>query len=185
MSSFVAVLDACVIFPAALRDTLLRAADAGMYRLQWTDDILEEARRNLVKQGITSEKQAQSLIDEMRSYFPDALVTNHALFISIMTNDPKDRHVLAAAVAAGAQVIVTSNLRHFPKRALAPFSIEAQSPDEFLIHLSDLYPQRMLQILREQAQDLHKSRKTVADVLDKIALQAPRFAALMRAELNK
>src|SRR6266852_2383512 len=107
MSSFMVVLDACVLLPASLRDTLLRAADAGLYRLQWTDDILEEVRRNLVSEIGIPEHKARRLIDLMSKQFPEALITQYQTLIELMRNHPKDRHVLAAAVSCRAQVIVT------------------------------------------------------------------------------
>jgi predicted nucleic acid-binding protein len=185
VSSFGVVLDACVLFPAALRDVLLRAADEGLYRLHWSDAILEEVRRNLVGTGRTSEQQAGSLIAVMREAFPEASVAGYEALANRMTNDPKDRHVLAVAVVAGAQVIVTSNLKDFPERALAPFSIEAQAPDEFLTNLFDLAPERMQYILREQAADLRAPAMTVLQVLDAIAVFAPEFAAHMRDALPR
>jgi predicted nucleic acid-binding protein len=180
VSSFGVVVDACVLYPAALRDTLLRAAAADLYRLHWSDEILEEARRNLVENEAMPADRADRLVAAMVRAFPEARVVGFEALIPAMTNQAKDRHVLAAAVAAGAQVIVTSNLRHFPGRALAPFSVEAQSPDEFLASLADLAPRTMVRILREQAAALKNPPLTVEDVLDDVGLQAPRFAELMR-----
>lgn len=117
MSSFKVVLDACVIFPASLRDTLFRAADAGLYRLHLTDNILEEVRRNLVKQRGISEDKAQQLVNVIKGYFPEAFVTGYTLLITSMPNDEKDRHVLAAAVVSNSQVIVTQNLKDFPQNS--------------------------------------------------------------------
>lgn len=185
MSSFRVILDACVLIPAPLRDTLLRAADAGLYRMYWSDDILEEVRRNLVSVLGKSEDQAQGLVDTMREYFPEATITAYQSLIGAMTNHPKDRHVLAAAVISGVQVIVTSNLRDFPSATRTSFNIDAQSPDEFLVHLFHLNSERMVQIVVEQAQDLQNPPKTVHEVLDMLAQQAPKFAALMRAALDE
>lgn len=84
MSSFVAVLDACVLIPASLRDTLLRAVEKDLYRMQWSNEILEEVRRNLVMQGMTSEEGAQSLVDEMKRYFPDASVDGYTSLTAAM-----------------------------------------------------------------------------------------------------
>jgi len=103
-----AVLDASVLFPAALRDTLLRAAHEGLYRLHWSDAILVEVYRNLIETGRASQRQAQRLIATMQEAFPDATVTGFESLVDRMANDPKDRHVLAAAVVTGARVIVTS-----------------------------------------------------------------------------
>ncbi len=102
-----AVLDANVLLPAARRDTLLRAADAGLYQVRWSDDILAEVKRNLVGDWNLAEEQAERLMGVMREAFPDALVTGYATPIDGMPNHPKDRHVLAAAVACRATVIVT------------------------------------------------------------------------------
>ena len=184
MPAFGVVLDACVLFPAALRDTLLRAADVGLYRLHWSDMILEEVRRNLVAQERTTELQAQRLITVMDEAFPDAAVRGFESLVEQMTNDPKDRHVLAAAVRAGAQVIVTANLRDFPQPALDPYEVEAQSPDEFLTNLLDLAPRRMLRLLHDQEADLRAPSMTVLEVLDEITVQAPEFAGLARQMLR-
>lgn len=185
MPVFVVVLDACVLFPAALRDTLLDAASAGLYRFHWSDDILEELRRSLVGRKRTAEDKARHLIAEIERTFSDARVTGYEQLIPAMTNDAGDRHVAAAAVAAGAQVIVTSNLRHFPDSALAPFNIEAQSPDEFLINLFDLDPRLMARLVVEQAARLRSPPMTVAQVLTYLERQAPTFAGLVRQEVSE
>ena len=104
--------------------------------------------------------------------------------IDSMTNDPKDRHIVAAAVAGGAEVIVTDNLRDFPAEALIPFHVIAQSADEFLMRLFAAYPEEMKQIIIEQAADLHRPSQTPQDVLNKLALHAPTFAARLRERLG-
>jgi predicted nucleic acid-binding protein len=178
----VVVLDACVLFPASLRDILLRAAAAGLYQFQWTDDILEEVRRNLVAKREITDKQAKGLIDTIKEYFPEAQVTqDYRALIETMTNDPKDRHVLAAGVASRSQTIVTFNLHDFPVQALKPVGIEAQLPDDFLTAFAQFDLQQMTDIVEQQAQDLRKPSKTVPELLDTLAQHVPTFAALMRA----
>ena len=132
--ALVVVLDACVLFPASLRDTLLRAAQADLYRVHLTDGILEEVRRNLIKKGMPQDK-AQRLFSTIRDQFDDAFIIHHEPLIESMPTNEKDRHVLAAAVACRANIIVTQNLKDFPSNLLAPFEVEAQSPDRFLVHL--------------------------------------------------
>jgi predicted nucleic acid-binding protein len=183
MSSFGVVLDANVLFPASLRDTLLRVADTGLYRLQLTDDILEEMRRNLVKKGM-AEMKAQRLVQVIKDIYQDAFVTGHHLLIDSMPNEEKDKHVLAAAVKSGAQVIVTQNLKDFPDKALAPFEITAQSPDEFLIHLFYLDRDLVIRILLEQAGELRNPPRSVYEVLDTLAQHVPKFADLIRTALR-
>jgi predicted nucleic acid-binding protein len=184
MPPFAGVLDACVLFPAALRDTLLRVADADLYRVHWTDKILDEVQRNIVSARHMSEEKAQRLIHTMSSYFPDASVVQYTDLIDAMPNHPKDRHILAAAVVVGAQVIVTFNLKHFPQDMLAPLHIEAQSPDGFLTHLFHLAPSRMTEILLEQARFLRNPPKTALDVLERLEKHAPTFTALVLKELE-
>lgn len=77
MALFGAVLDACILFSAPIRDTLLRATAAGIYRAYWTEDILEEVASNLVLSGRTSEAQASHLVATLKTVFPEAMVSNH------------------------------------------------------------------------------------------------------------
>jgi predicted nucleic acid-binding protein len=184
VSSFGVVTDACVLYPASLCDTRLRAAENGLYRLYWSDLILDEVHRNLIENAGITQRQADYRLSQMREAFPDAAVTGFERLIPVMPNDEKDRHVLAAAVVAGAQVIVTSNLRDFPSAALEPFGIESQSPDEFLLHLLDLSPALMGQILRAQAEGLRRRPHPLTYVLDSLTRHAPRFTDRMRRLLR-
>src|SRR5262249_13408474 len=129
------LLDASVLVPVSLADTLLRAAAARLYEPVWSDDILVEVERNLVADGLTTEDGARRRINAMREAFPGSVVQGYRGRIADMTNHPDDRHVLAAAVVANSPIIVTSNRRHFPRHALVPHEIEALTPDEFLVRL--------------------------------------------------
>lgn len=134
--TFVVVLDACVLVPHPLFDTLLRAADTGLYEPRWSLQILDEVERTLVdKMGVDSEK-AKGRITAMQRAFPHAQVEGQEDLVDTMRNDPKDRHVLAAGVRTGAGAIVTANVKDFPATALAPYAIEALHPDDFLLTCS-------------------------------------------------
>jgi hypothetical protein len=170
------VLDANVLYPAALRDTLMRSAERGLYRPRWSALILDELARNLIEDGRSDEARTQRMIADMRRYFPGAEVQVAEELIATMTNAAEDRHVLAAAVSSGAALIVTENLKDFPESALSPHGVEALSPDEFLGQLLNVDPMLMAQVLREQVADLINPPLTVQDVLKQIALQAPRFS---------
>lgn len=148
-ASYIVMLDANVLFPASLRDTLLRAYKKGLYTMRCTEDILEEVQRNLISKKQTTQQQAHRLMDTIRKQFPEAFVSDYKYLINSMANDPKDRHVLAAAVACGAKVIVTNNLKHFPQSMLTPFEIEVQYPDDFLVQLFYLYPEVMIEIIEK------------------------------------
>jgi hypothetical protein len=100
--AFPALLDTCVLYPAYLCDTLLRLAEASAYRPLWSADILAELRRNLIARGVPPARVDRRLTQMNRS-FPDALVTGYESLIDGMTNHPKDRHVLAAALRANAE----------------------------------------------------------------------------------
>ncbi len=180
---FVVVLDACVLIPASLRDTLLRAAQADLYRVQLTEEILEEVRRNLIKKGMPEDK-AQRLISTIREKFDDAFITHHRSLIESMPNNEKDRHVLAAAVACRARIIVTQNLKDFPLALLTPFEVEAQSPDKFLVDLYSNDRERIAQILIKQAGNLHNPSMTVSEILDTLEKHVPVFVNLIRKEFG-
>lgn len=183
MASVGAVLDACVLVPASLRDTLLRAAEEDLYRVHWSEHILEEVRRTLVDRELADETGAERLVSTLRSYFPEAAVQGYEPIIASMPNRPGDRHVLAAAIVAGVQTIVTVNLKDFPSEALAPFGLEAQHPDTFLASLFDRHPDRLARILLEQAAELRKPPVTVSDLLTRLARHTPTFAQRVRDHL--
>jgi hypothetical protein len=137
---FAVVYDACVLFPFIMRDFLLRLRESELFRAHWTVDIHNEWTSAVSKRYSDADPakiaRTRALMDE---HFPDALVTGYeALIPSLTLPDPDDRHVLAAAIKSGASVIVTSNLTDFPAHALAPFDVEAISPDEFVLDLFDL-----------------------------------------------
>jgi predicted nucleic acid-binding protein len=174
---FVVVLDANVLFPLTLRDTLLRAAAADFYQLRWSATILDEMERNLVATGTMPADKAARLRATMEKYFPEAEVTGYEALIAGLQNDEKDRHVVAAAVKAGAQVITTSNLKDFSP---LPDGIEAQSPDEFLCNLFDLDPESFVEMLHEQAADLVKPPVTFDEVLDRLSRVVPDLVTAVR-----
>lgn len=99
--------------------------------------------------------------------------------------DPNDRHVLAAAIRCSAQVIVTANLRDFPRAVLEPFNIEAKGPDQFVLDLVDLAPARVATVIERQAAALTRPCRTVDELLDELAGQGlPRAAAALRSYLD-
>lgn len=176
----IVVLDANVLIPAAPRDTLLRAAERGLYQLRWSAEILDEVERNLVENDLTTAGDARDLINIMRGFFPEALVSGFEGLIDAMPVNSKDRHVLAAAVHAHAEIIVTENLRDFSEQAMAPYAIAAQSIDDFLVSLAERSPALLAQIVNEQAADLESPPVTLDDLLDTLAGWAPVFSENIR-----
>ena len=132
------------------------------------------------KIGLTAEKASKRLA-KMHEYFGDAVVLGYEPLLSIMTNHKKDKHVLAAAVESGAELIVTLNLRDFPESALAPFRVEARHPDAFLVALYDLNPQVVTHTLDAQASAIGRSISELLSTLQRIT---PDFAELICSQLR-
>ncbi|MFN0070585.1 MAG: PIN domain-containing protein [Chloroflexota bacterium] len=175
--AFVALLDANILFSAAVRDTMLRAAEKGLYRPAFTDEILNEMMGALIRQRPDlNAVRVERLAGVIRRAFPEALVTGYENLMPSMTNGEGDRHVLAAAVRIGAAVIVTENVRDFPAESRAPFEIDVQTADEFLLHLWSLSPESMLTALQEQADDLRQPARDLDYVVETLSLTAPNFS---------
>lgn len=177
MIVFPVVLDSCVLYPMYLRDTLLCAAEAGLYQVRWTDEILAGAFRNLIKDGRIDKTQADRLHRVMNQAFPEALIEMTDDLLPCMDNDEGDRHVLAAALIGKAEVIVTDNLKHFPKTSLQKFNVTAQSADEFLLSLLDLSGDRLMSILAAQADRTNKPKLEFIELLDLLKNSVPEFSA--------
>ncbi|MCS5721514.1 PIN domain-containing protein [Herbiconiux sp. CPCC 203407] len=111
--SFPAFFDTNVLYGALLNDFILELADSGLFRPLWSKDVLFELAKNLVKNG-EDPALVEKRVGTMERYFADALVTGYDDLVPTMTNDKKDRHVLAAAVRGSAEVLVTFNVKDFP-----------------------------------------------------------------------
>jgi predicted nucleic acid-binding protein len=173
-----ALLDASVIYPLPLRDTLLRVAATELYDPFWSARILDEVVRNLVADRRATVQQARRLIEAMDAAFDGAVVPSEAIerLEPAMTNDRKDRHVLAAAVAAGAQAVVTLNLQHFPLEACAPLAIDPLHPDDFLVDLYNLDADLVYRTVELQAAALTRPPMSLTQLLDRLSVTAPSFA---------
>ncbi len=139
-SPFTAIFDACVLYPAPLRDFFILLRLSGQFRARWSQDIHEEWKRNLL---LKKPDLRRSLVDRtsglMDRAIPDGLVDGYKEIIAGLTlPGPDDRHVLAAAIRRSASVVVTFNQRDFPADALASYGVESQHPDEFVENLFDL-----------------------------------------------
>jgi len=175
--AFVALLDANMLYPAYLRDALLRLAEAEIYQVRWSRQILDEMARNVLKNNPDlPEERMDRLVRTMEKAFPDAMVTGHETLIPGMTTDPKDRHVLAAAVRGRADVIVTSNVRDFPPEACEPYDVAVQTPDEFLRYqwgIGD--PDFLLGVFEDWASHLKNPPLALEELLERLARVAPNF----------
>jgi hypothetical protein len=168
-----AVYDANVLYPAPLRDLLIRLAQAGLVRARWTETIHDEWARNVLANNphVTPERLARTR-SLMNAAVRDCLVTGYEELVGSLTlPDPDDRHVLAAAIRGGADVIVTFNLADFPGEALGRFGLEAQHPDDFLGSLLDLAPGVVCTAVKAQRESLRNPPKTAEELLATLEAQ--------------
>jgi predicted nucleic acid-binding protein len=170
-----AVLDACVLLPITLTDALLRSAERGFYLPKWSGRILDEVKRNIIVKRGVSEKDASARIRSMEHAFPEAMVAGYESLEQLMTNDPKDRHFLAAAVKVGAPIVVTQNLRDFPPEACDPFDVEIMTPSHLLDEFLAEAPEDIIDMLHEQADDMQFPRFTFDELLEAFERHTPDF----------
>jgi predicted nucleic acid-binding protein len=184
----VAVYDACVLYPFHLRNVLIQCAFDGLVEARWTDDIHDEWIRNLAAN--TPSLPIERLIatrDRMKAVLPEADVVNYRpLVTDLQLPDPDDRHVLAAAIAGKAPVIVTWNLKDFPVPNLRPYGVISQSPDDFLFELHAAFPDALISSVRRARHNLRKTAPSVesfVEVLEQGGLK--KFSAVLRRNITK
>lgn len=173
-SHFTVIYDACVLYPAPLRDLLMQLALEDIYRARWSNLIHDEWIRNvLINRPDLQPEDLERTRALMNRAVRDCLVTDFEHLIPAIHDlpDEGDRHVVAAALHCNANLIVTFNLRDFPPKALRSHSIEAQHPDDFIVDLLDLYPAQVLHAAAEQRRRLKNPPKSVDDYLDTLLRQ--------------
>lgn len=182
--AFGATYDACVLYPAGLRDLLIRLGQTGLFRARWSDLILDEMVEAILRNrpDLTAEK-LQRTRERMCKAVPDCLTTGFEdLIDGLELPDPDDCHVLAAAIRAGSGVIVTENVADFPIDVLEPYNIEPQTPDTFVLHVIDLAPNTVREVIQTQAAALQNPSMTVGELFERLARSGlPRSVAELRS----
>ena len=163
MATYTALLDACVLYPAPLRDLLMHLALQDVFRPKWTNRIHDEWIENLLRnRPDLSRAQLERTRDLMNQHAGDSLVEGFAFLESQLTlPDPGDIHVLAAAIHGRADGIVTVNLKDFPPHLVEPHGIEIIHPDGFVSCQFDLAPGPVAAAIREHFESLRKPRKSI------------------------
>lgn len=171
--SYTVILDACVLYPAPLRDLLLSLAADGVFRARWTSVIQDEWTRNVLKNRPDLEPELlRNTVQQMNNAIEDCLVENFEyLFETLSLPDQNDRHVLAAAIVGHADAIVTFNLKDFPEEITKVHGIEVLHPDDFLVAQYDLAPVRVLTIVKALRKRLRKPPKTAEELIETFQLQ--------------
>lgn len=164
----VAVFDACILYPFHLRNLIVQAAVDRLVEARWTDEIYNEWIWNLAADAPAIPfERLQATRRLMNDALPRATVIGYEdLIPAVSFPDPDDRHIVAAAIAAGASVILTWNLRDFPATALKKYGLRRQTPDAFLADLYDQAPDLAVSSLANARRNLSKSRVSASDFID-------------------
>ena len=182
-SHFTVVYDACVLYPAPLRDLLMHLALSDLYRARWSDMIHNEWIRSVrANRPDLNEERLEKTRELMNKAVRDCVVTGFEYLIaSINLPDPDDRHVVAAAIHSSASLIVTFNLKDFPPDSLKPYNLSAQHPDDFIVDLLDLHPAGVLEAVANHRRSLRSPPKTADEYLDTLLVQGlTQSVAVMR-----
>jgi predicted nucleic acid-binding protein len=180
--AYVAVLDADVLHPYISVDLLLRLADRRLFRPAWSEEILGELRESLIQRRI-DEAAVDRRLDAMRDHFPEAITEHVERFLAAVPEavDEDDRHVVAAALAARADAIVTRNVRDFAPNELLEIGVEVQSLDAFVLNQWTLDIDVVLDALAEMERDRTRPPRTIEELLRALDPLAPNFARAVRA----
>jgi hypothetical protein len=187
VANFTVVYDACLFYPAPLRDLMIRLAQTRRFRARWTDRIQQEwVRALLEKQPGLDPSRIDRTLRLINQSVPDCLVTGYEHLVDELDlPEPGDRHVLAAAIRAGAQAIVTLNLKDFPSGVLAGFELFARHPDDFVLDLADLEPGVVIGVAKQQRAALTNPPRTPEDFVDTLRRQGlPGVAAFLEDGLD-
>ncbi|QPB22137.1 PIN domain-containing protein [Rhizobium sp. 007] len=172
-SSYTVILDACVLYPAPLRDFLMELAAAGQFRAKWSDEIHDEWTRNVLKNrdDLTIEQLGRTK-DLMNAAVPDSVVDGYSdLVPALALPDPDDRHVLAAAIVSASDAIVTFNLSDFPRKTVSQYDIEVLHPDDFIHHQFGLNNAGVIIAAQHCRARLKNPPKTASEYLETLERQ--------------
>lgn len=163
---FTCVLDTNVIYPIWTRDLLLWFAIYELYTPKWSHNIMTEYKSVMLQKGFTDE-DADKQSKNMNRAFKDALVENYEPLINTLNlPDIDDRHILAAAIKTNANLIITNNLKDFPKDYLASFGLKAKCADDFFTDIIDLNQNISIQAFRKMVLNKKNPPLDEYDVLD-------------------
>ncbi len=175
---YTVIFDACVLYPAPLRDFLLRLSISGLFSAKWTEQIHDEWTRNLLNSRPELKDRLPRTRELMNKAVPDALVTGYELLIeNLKLPDANDRHVLAAGIRCNAQAIITFNLKDFPASALDQYEIEAMHPDAFIEHQFDLNQGKVITAAKQHREALKTPSKNPTEYIETLSHQGLAITA--------
>ncbi|MBI5424203.1 MAG: PIN domain-containing protein [Opitutae bacterium] len=175
-------LDACVLANFGVCDLLLRLSERPRLIVpHWSEEVLAEVQRTQLRDLQWPPPLAETFQTEIRTAFPDAVVTGYENLLPALTNHEKDRHVLAAAIRGNCPLIVTFNLKHFPVAALQPWNLAASHPQDYLLVLYEMEPKQVTACLGAIA---GKRKLEVQDVLIRLGKTLPDFSQRLLDDLT-
>jgi len=175
-------LDACVLANFSVCDLLLRLSERPRLIVpHWSAEVLAEVRRTHLEKLKWPPALAESFQAEIHTAFPDAEVAGYESLLPSLTNNAKDRHVLAAAIRNNCPLILTFNLKHFPAEALRPWGVCASHPQDYLLILYEMEPTQVTTCLGEIA---GKRKLEVQDVLIRLGKVLPNFSQRLLDDLG-
>lgn len=150
---FAAFYDANVLIPHEIRDILMISAATRLHSVYWSQDVFGEWLRTVTEKKLAPSETILRFQANLNEMYPDAQIgrVRYSALIGSMTNDAKDRHVLAAAVIAEADVLVTNNVDDFPRDSVDPYNIEVQTADQFVRHQAEFSPPRFMEAFLARA----------------------------------
>jgi hypothetical protein len=181
-ADFTVLLDANILAESAISDLFLRLSEEPrLICPKWTHEIWDETHRTLINKLNWPEATAASRIQAAQEAFPEALIEDFEGFVDKCTNDPKDRHILAAAIRAKVETIVTMNVMHFKPEDLEPWGVTASHPGDYLKVLYDLDEGVVVSVLHRMAELRGKS---ISDMLSRLSAAVPTFTAYVASDLG-
>jgi predicted nucleic acid-binding protein len=167
----IVVLDACVLYPPSLRDLLLTLAALDAFDVRWSDDILDEVRRNVVADhpDVDEERFVEHTIGAMRGAFPEASVRVPPELVETLDNDPKNRHVAAVALAGSADAIVTLNVGDFESSVLRNANVEILTPGVFVNRMFSEFPDVVARSIGHLADRWTRPSRTTLEIIELLA----------------
>lgn len=180
-------VDTNVLFPFAVMDLMLALTEDGVHEVLWTQALLAEWERVIVREQRRSAASAAAITAAIREYFADSEVPEHAyipLIDQLRGKDPDDRVHMAAAIAGRAAAIVTWNLADFPAEDLASHGVRVCTPDDYLRDLLDAWPEEVLDSVIRLAGEKRRPPITPVDLTNSLAKAGvPAFAQTLQAML--
>ncbi|MEU1277258.1 PIN domain-containing protein [Streptomyces sp. NPDC005805] len=177
------LVDTNVLFPFSVMDVVLALTEDSVHEIVWSERLLDEWERVIVREGRRSAESAASVTRAVRCFFADCEITTSAyahLVDSMPGADPDDRHHAAAAVAAGAHALVTWNLSDFPAQELAAHGVRVLDPDAYLCELYGEFPDEVAGTVVRLAAEKRRPPTSLTDALARLAKAGvPRFADLV------